>query len=73
MLKEPTDVLNMEEKKKQLDFNSQSLVIHNVKKTWKGVIPSGDLLKHLYPGWWSFLQQISLNELGLLLAWICIP
>lgn len=42
VLKEPADVLNMQEKKKKLDFNCQSLVIHNVKKTWKGVIPSRD-------------------------------
>lgn len=73
MLKEPTDVLNMEEKKNNLTLTVKKLGYSYVKKTWKGVIPSGDLLKHLYPGWWSFLQQISLNELGLLLAWICIP
>ena len=43
VLKKPADDLNMQEKKKtKLDFNCQSLVIHNVKKTWKGVIPSGD-------------------------------
>ena len=42
VLKEPTDVLNMGEKKNKLDFNCQSLVIQTVKKTWKGVIPSGD-------------------------------